>query len=236
MAMTETSVEDTKVSSQPPMTTEVEESHKKELLEQFYLTLNVKYLYAQTEVRSVVHERIERLFAKAETSHSWRDAYEIEQLLCFVFTEPQLQSELDRRLAEAKDLKIKYVDSICKEQKEGSPVVTPSDKRIILHQLLNDLQWFYSKRDQYRLVSKRLMLRVSLLFMVALLTFSLVLFIQFFAHKVVVNAEKADPQRAASVASPSGAVPNAAAPADAAAPANAAVNAPSETEKRGGNK
>ena len=230
MATTETSAEDRKVSSQPPPAMQAEEPHKQELLEQFYLTLNVKYMAAPPRVeRSAVHDRIDRLFAKEEKNHSWRDAYEIEQLLCFVFSDQQLQSELDRRLAEAKELKLKYIDSICKEQKDAS---APVDKRIVLHQLLNDLQWFYSKRDQYRLASKRLMLRVSLLFMVALVTFSLVLFIQFFAHQVGAgNTQKA-------AITPSPAPPASSAGANPTAPANPTANpaAPSETEKPGGNK
>ena len=85
----------------------------------------------------------------------------------------------ERRLAEAKALKLEYVDAI---EKELQDPITPPHRRIILHRLLNDLQWFYSKRVQRHAASKRLMLRVSSLFMVALVTLFLVLFIQFFAH------------------------------------------------------
>ena len=153
------------------------EQHKVDLLEQFYLTLQVTYLAAPPLPGSVVHERIERLFSGV---HSWRNAYEIEQLLCFVISEQQLETELNRRLAEAQALKLDYVAVIDKELHPDSK--PPADKRIVLHRLLNDLQWFYSKRVQHRAASKRLMVRVSLLFMVALAAFSLVLFTQFFAH------------------------------------------------------
>lgn len=158
-------------------TEDVNEQHKADLLEQFYLTLQVTYLAAPLASGSVVHERIERLF---EGAHSWQNAYEIEQLLCFVVSDQQLETELNRRLAEAHALKLDHVAVI---DKELHPDARPSaDKRIVLHRLLNDLQWFYSKRVLHRAASKRLMVRVSLLFMVALATFSLVLFIQFFAH------------------------------------------------------
>ena len=76
-------------------------------------------------------------------------------------------------------------------KKEMGDTSKSVDKRIVLHQLLDDMQWFYSKRDGYRIASKRLMLRVSLLFMVALVTVSLVLFIQFFAHQVVAGNTQA---------------------------------------------
>jgi hypothetical protein len=156
---------------------EANEQHKVNLLEQFYLTLQVTYLAAPQLPGSVVHERIERLLMG---DHSWRNAYEIEQLLCFVMSEPQLETELNRRLAEAHALKLEHVAVIDKELHEDTN--PRADRRIVLHRLLNDLQWFYSKRVQHRAASKRLMVRVSLLFMVALATFALVLFIQFFAH------------------------------------------------------
>ena len=115
----------------------------------------------------------------------------------------QVQSELDRRLVEAKALKLEFVDVINKELQDATKTV---DKRILLHRLLNDLQWFYSKRVHYRSASRRLMLRVSLLFMVALVTLFLVLFIQFFAHPAPAPANgqvaAAGPGAAASAPAP----------------------------------
>ena len=182
-AMTDVSVEEPNLSLQPSIVSDPEEPHKGELLEQFYLTLSVMFMGAPRVERSVVHERIERLFA---SEHSWRNAYEIEQLLCFVLADQQIAGELDRRLAEAKALKLQYLDVICREPEAGKTV----DKRLVLHRLLNDLQWFYAKRVQYRSASKRLMLRVSLLFIVALVTLFLVLFIQFLAHRSMASGGK----------------------------------------------
>lgn len=162
--------------SRPLTVSDPNEAHKTDLLEQFYLTLRVSYMAAPSAPVSVVHERIDRLFKDA---HTWANAYEIEQLLCFIVSPPQLETELQRRLAEAVALKLEYVAVMNQELQSTNP---PPDKRIVLHRLLNDLQWFYSKRNQHRKASKQLMVRVSLLFMVALATFSLVLFIQFFAH------------------------------------------------------
>lgn len=213
MVMTELSADD------PTRTSHVDvdsdEPHKADLLEQFYLTLTVMYLGAPAGPNSVVHERIDRLF---RSPRSWRNAYEIEQLLCFILTDQQLQTELDRRLVEATALKLEFVDVINRELQDTS---RPVDKRIVLHRLLNDLQWFYSKRVHHRSASKRLMLRVSLLFMVALVTLFLVLFIQFFAHQAPASANN----RVA-----------AAGPAGAASPTTVSPAAPSEAEKPGGDK
>ncbi|HEU4693048.1 MAG TPA: hypothetical protein VFS23_32020 [Vicinamibacterales bacterium] len=213
MAMTELSADDPALASYADV--DSDEPHKGDLLEQFYLTLTVMYLGAPAGANSVVHERIERLF---KSQHSWRNAYEIEQLLCFILSEQQLQTELDRRLAEARALKMEFVDVIAKELQDPAK---PVDKRILLHRLLNDMQWFYSKRVHHRSASKRLMLRVSLLFMVALVTLFLVLFIQFFAHQA---PRSANGQVAA------------AGPGAAASPTTASPEASSEAEKPGGDK
>ena len=82
MAMTELSADDPALASYADV--DSDEPHKGDLLEQFYLTLTVMYLGAPAGANSVVHERIERLF---KSQHSWRNAYEIEQLLCFILSE-----------------------------------------------------------------------------------------------------------------------------------------------------
>jgi hypothetical protein len=187
--MTVTSLDESNV-AQHIHVSDPTEPHKTDLLEQFYLTLRVTYMAAPLVAPSVVHERIDRLFNDV---HTWRNAYEIEQLLCFVLSPEQLETELQRRLAEAVALKLEYVTVINQELQGTDP---PPDRRILLHRLLNDLQWFYSKRNQHRAAGKRLMVRVSLLFMVALATFSLVLFIQFFAHGAGTTPAAAAPSAA----------------------------------------
>src|SRR5262245_21413125 len=175
--MTDVATEDQDLTSQTTLVADAAEPHKSDLLEQFYLSLRVMYLGAPKLEPSVVHERINRLF---KVKQSWRNAYEIEQLLCYVLTDAQVETELERRLAEAKALKLEYLSVIAKEPHSSS--TPPGEKRFLLHRLLNDLQWFYSKRVQHRTAAKRLMWRSSLLFIVALVMLFLVLFIQFFAH------------------------------------------------------
>lgn len=215
-----------------PVLTDANEQHKVDLLEQFYLTLQVTYMASPLPPsKSVIHERIERLF---KAPHSWPNAYEIEQLLCFVISDQQLETELNRRLAEAQQLKLEHVAIIDKElHPDGRP---PADKRIVLHRLLNDLQWFYSKRVQHRTASKRLLVRVSMLFMVALAAFSLVLFIQFFAHPKVSAGGN---QAGAGAAAGSGAAATTPAPDQTstppAAPAAGAPAAPASNPNTAGN-
>jgi hypothetical protein len=155
-----------------------EEEHRGDLLDQFYLTLGVMLLAAPKDERPDVHGKLQWLFVQPR---SWRNAYELEQLLCLVMSEPQLTVELKRRLAEAKALKLDYLDVV----EEGLKDTVVGNKRIAFQRLLNDLQWFYVKRVQQRSAGKRLMRRVSALFVLSALTLFLVLLIQFFAHPVV---------------------------------------------------
>ena len=193
-----------------------EEEHRGDLLEQFYLTLGVMHLGSSTEERLDVHKRIAVLFGEP---HSWRNAYDIEQHLCLVTKELQLTIELNRRLKEAKGLKLEYLDVI--EEWVNGDVAA---KRAALQRLLNDLQWFYVKRVQQRSAGKRLMRRVSALFVIALFTLFLVLLIQFFAHPVAApsTATATPGQPAAAPPQPAPATqPTPAAPQP--APANGAV-------------
>lgn len=166
-----------------PVAVDVNERHKADLLEQFYLTLRVTYSAVGSETGGNaetvpdIRRGIDRLFKRPP---SWQNAYEIEQFLCFLLNDAQLDTELRRRLAEARAVKLEHMAAI--EDAMKGDTIPPSTKRIVLHRLMNDLQWFYSKRVQHRAASKRLMVRVSRLFIAALVLFSLVLFIQFFAH------------------------------------------------------
>lgn len=155
--------------------------HQKDLLDQFYLTLRSIHAAAGKGVPDVqnIQAKLEELLT---LEHTWQSAYEIEQLLCFVMTPSQLDIELTRRIQDAKALKSPFSEFVETEIKKPPPGVPIEAKRILLHRLLNDLQWFYSKREEHRATSKRLMYRVSSLFGVALVALFLVLFIQFFAQ------------------------------------------------------
>jgi hypothetical protein len=136
--------------------TDPEEKHKYELLGQFYSTLRVIYLAARQDTGSQslnteIDEKIKQLLDEPPLSRSWRDAYEIEQLLSLIMTEQQLSAELSRRLEEAKYLKLPYVDKL--EEIAGQQTDIKS-RRAAFQRLLNDLQWFYSQRIQRSATSK----------------------------------------------------------------------------------
>ncbi len=183
----------------PVVSKDEEEEHRGDLLDQFYLTLEVMLLAAPSVERTDVRAKINALFVQPR---SWRNAYGLEQLLCLVMSEAQLTVELKRRLAEAKGLKLEHLDIV-----EEGLKASVEDKRIVFQRLLNDLQWFYVKRVQQRSAGKKLMRRVSALFGLAALSLFLVLLIQFFAHPVATsspsNAPASPGQPAASAPQPS---------------------------------
>ena len=164
-------------------TADVEGKHAKDLLEQFYSSLRVSYLAARQHTNgaspnSEVDAKVKDLFDKIP--HSWCIAYEIEQLLSLIMPEAQLNAELQRRLAEAKELKLRYVDrleSIADQNKEDIEL-----KRATFQRLLNDLQWSYSQKIQRSAASRKLGSRVSSMFFGAFIVFFLVISIQFFAQ------------------------------------------------------
>jgi hypothetical protein len=156
------------------------------LLEQFYATLRVTYLAAHQEASpadETVYKMIDALF---EEKASWRAAYQIEQLLSLVLTEPQLDTELKRRMAEASELKLPYVkvfQELSEQASNDHDTTAITKRRAILHRLLNDLQWFYSQRYQRRLAAETLAYRVSRLFLYTFIVFFIVLFMQLFGHQ-----------------------------------------------------
>jgi hypothetical protein len=168
-----------------------DEKHSYELLGQFYSTLRVMWLAARQDtgtqaLNSEIDEKIKQLLDEPPLSRSWRDAYEIEQLLNLVMTEQQLNAELSRRLEEAKDLKLPYINKL--EEIAGQQTDIKA-RRALFQRLLNDLQWFYSQRIQRSETSKKLGSRVSSMFFVAFVVFFFVISIQFFAQpRVLVEA------------------------------------------------
>ena len=166
------------------MTTDADEQHGAELLEQFYSTLRVIYLAARQDIggefpATEIDKQVRELLDDPEGSHSWRGAYEIEQLLSFIMTEGQLNAELPRRLEEAKKLELTYVSGLEALASQQSDVKT---RRTIYQRLLNDLQWFYMQRIRRRAASRKLAVRVSALFLLAFFVFFLVIGIQFLAQ------------------------------------------------------
>jgi hypothetical protein len=166
------------------LTADPDDEHRQDLLQQFYSTLHVIYLAARQSADSEssstrIDTKIRQLFGAAP---SWGRAYEIEQLLSLIMTEEQVDAELNRRLEEAKAVKLPYVVTLGEQWSAASEGKNSKSKRAIFQRLLNDLQWFHSQDIKRRAASKKLAVRVSSMFLSAFLFFFLVLSIQFLAQ------------------------------------------------------
>jgi len=181
-------------------TTAVEDDEQLEqpagLLEQFYATLRVTRLAASQDASSsdqAVYKEIDALFNEQP---SWRAAYQIEQLLSLVLTEAQLDTELERRMAEASDLHLPYAKILqeLSDKASNDEKTRITKRRAVLQRLLNDLQWFYSQRYQRRLAAETLAYRVSRLFLYIFFVFFVVLFMQLIGQRS--SDRKTDPPAA----------------------------------------
>jgi len=141
------------------------------LLDQFYVTLrsiqqSINRTASTSPELAGIRNRIDKLF---EAPKSWRNAYEIEQLQCFLFAGGQLDTEITRRFDEADSRKL--ASAVALKALLGPPEkwqeVSEDKKRAVLQRLLNDLQWFYTQRFQRRRTARVLNQRVSKVFLTA---------------------------------------------------------------------
>lgn len=142
------------------------------LLNQFYLTLNViQQGIEKTESFGEAEDIRESIATLFKHDPSWRIAYEIEQMQCLVLSGNQLNTELRRRLNEAQEHGLDHVD-VLKAQlgpEEDWDDSSEESQRAVLHRLVNDLQWFYSKRFQRKQAARLMNHRVSKVFLTGLL-------------------------------------------------------------------
>lgn len=134
------------------------------LTEQFFRTLKAKSMIATIEgaeqAKPLLAE-LRREFAEREaddeiqwpwsdkTPDQWLLLYAIEQLQIFEFDEETLNLELGQRIAESKSnlkegVHERHLKLVAALKTEGC---TPKKKRSVLHQIVNDLQWFYVQRE-----------------------------------------------------------------------------------------
>lgn len=137
-----------------------------DLLDQFYLTLRSTQTAVESQLPdgNPVCEQIRELF---DAPRSWRGAYEVEQLQCFLLSGAHLETEIRRRLDEAQRHDLPYV-SVLRAQVDDAArwkELTDVEKRPLLHRLINDLQWFYTQRFRRRQTAQLISYRVSLLFL-----------------------------------------------------------------------
>ena len=124
------------------------------------------------------------LDGKADMAARWRSVYLFEQLFGQVMPIDRLIAEGDRRLSEAKALKIQSADDIgaqWSENKKQNPINEPR-LRAIYSTLLGDLQWFYNKRALSRRMRGQIVgpmvIRTLMTFLLCILPFLFVVLCQ----------------------------------------------------------
>ena len=146
--------------------------NERELLEQFYTSLNAMYLKAKKGNINFsdfeeISTRIEKLL---QTEKSWRNAYQIEQLMVQIYDDETLEVELGRRLVDVKYMlspdAAQYFD-----EKSKSP--ESEEKRAVLDRIINDLQWRYELRQLERYYHWLIRVRISIIFVLSVLVFFL---------------------------------------------------------------
>ncbi|WP_089721122.1 hypothetical protein [Candidatus Entotheonella palauensis] len=144
---------------------------EQKLIDQFFMTLEAEY--AKLNHREVkadlapIYTKVEALF---QGQNTWRNAYHIEQLMVALYDDVKLELELKRKLLETSNLRPEkqqyYTDAIAGD-------LTPDGKRVLLGELINDLQWFYENRHVQRSYEGTARLRSILVFMITFLLFFL---------------------------------------------------------------
>lgn len=147
---------------------------ERQLLEQFYTSLNAMYLKAKKgninfEEFSEVTSKIEKLL---QSEKSWRDAYQIEQLMPQIYDDETLEIELGRRLVDAK-----YVlsEDTVQFYTDAAQSAERAEKHALMDRLINDLQWRYELRQLERNYKRLIRIRTSSVFVLSVVVFFLAL-------------------------------------------------------------
>lgn len=150
------------------------------LIDQFFMTLESEYLKLQSRETDAkmapICAKIDALF---NGEHTWRNAYQIEQLMVVLYNEVELEQQLKRKRLEASHL------GSAKQQhyeEDVSQELTTDAKRALLGELLNDLQWFYESRYVQRSYEGTARLRTIVVFFVTFLFFFLPVWAHSFTH------------------------------------------------------
>lgn len=107
----------------------------------------------ESERRKAIVERIEALLRSNEGLSTWRDAFEAEQLICFLQTGSLVDEDIRNRLAEADSKRLPgTADRVIRhaEMAGRSPPADDAEKQALLFALVCDLQRLAQKNYQIR--------------------------------------------------------------------------------------
>jgi len=116
------------------------------LLDQFYVSLQTSLFQIKNNQQIIDKEINELIINLLNDTKSWSNAYKIEQLIVELYDENTLTYILKRRLTELENVLSPNQVNFYKE--ECLKAVTFEQKRAILEQLIDDLQWNYAIREQ----------------------------------------------------------------------------------------
>lgn len=145
-----------------------------ELIDQFFATLRVAFGKIKDDKKKAVPEivkKIEALFEESRNSikASWKNAYEIEQMLVQFYDASTLDVELNRRLIEVE----KKLDQAVYEhyRDEAGKAENGDYKQALLLRIINDLQWYYTTRAEKLEYASLTRYRTGLAFILSTITF-----------------------------------------------------------------
>ena len=148
-----------------------------ELIDQFYLTLEASFTKARQSNPDFgkYPESAEKIQSLLDGQRSWKNAYQIEELLVSLYSDDVLAVELDRRIQEAPGtLGQTSGDFYAAQQAQAQ---SRSQKEALLERLLNDLHWRYQNRQLARIFVSDTRIRTGLVFILSVATlFSVNLF------------------------------------------------------------
>ena len=104
-------------------------------------------------------------------------------------TPAQIDADLERRLEEVRSEQMPFVELYAEQYEKVRLESEYESRRVLLHRLLNDSQWFYEQRMKRRTAAERLSARIGVLFLSVFVVFFLVLGVQFFAQQQGLVAE-----------------------------------------------
>lgn len=141
----------------------------KALTNQFYVSLHAYLSAVETHKNldsDAVLARIRALAEKPVDARTWQDAYDLEQQLVLLFDDATLETELGRRLLEARTSLPSEVVSWYESAARTDDVAR---KRSLLTRLVNDIQWRYTKDEARRGYTKQITRRTEIVFTVSAL-------------------------------------------------------------------
>lgn len=146
--------------------------NEQQLLEQFYTSLSAMYLKAKKGNINFadfeeISTRIEKLL---QTEKSWRNAYQIEQLMVQIYDAETLEVELGRRLV---DVKYSLTEDAAQFYASSAQSPESEEKRALLDRIVNDLQWRSELRHLERNYQRLIRVRTSSIFVLSVVVFFL---------------------------------------------------------------